>query len=77
VRALIVKPDVLLLDEAVTTLDDEDGRELYRMLGRRLPDAIVISTGRSAALGAVHRSEIGMSGSSAAARQGVAFAVPA
>jgi putative ATP-binding cassette transporter len=57
-RALIARPDVLLLDEAVTTLEDEDGRELYRVLEQRLPDTIIVSSGRSAALGSLHRHEI-------------------
>ncbi len=57
-RALIVRPDVLLMDEAVTTLDDEDGRELYRVLVHELPRTILVSTGRAAALGAVHRRHV-------------------
>ncbi len=36
-RALIARPAVLLLDEAVTTLEDADGAELYRMVAERLP----------------------------------------
>ena len=67
-RALITRPDVLLLDEAVTTLEEADGRELYRMLAERLPDTIVISIGRAATLGAVHRRAIELDGVSAAAR---------
>ena len=51
-RALIARPAVLLLDEAVTTLEDEDGRELYRVVAKRLPDTIIVSTGRPGALGA-------------------------
>ena len=57
-RALIARPDLLLLDEAVTTLEDEDGQELYGVLAERLPDAIIISSGRSSALGPLHRREI-------------------
>ena len=57
-RALIVRPDVLLMDEAVTTLDDEDGRALYRVLVHELPRTILVSTGRAAALGAVHRRHV-------------------
>ena len=67
-RALIARPDVLLLDEAVTTLEEADGRELYRMLAERMPDTIVISIGRAGALGALHRRAIELSGVSAAAR---------
>jgi vitamin B12/bleomycin/antimicrobial peptide transport system ATP-binding/permease protein len=64
-RALIARPDVLLLDEAVTTLEDEDARELYRVLVQRLPEAIIISTGRSGALDNVHRREIEIMGTPA------------
>ena len=36
-RALIQRPAVLLLDEAVTTLEEAEARELYRMLAEQLP----------------------------------------
>jgi putative ATP-binding cassette transporter len=68
VRALIVRPDVLLLDEAVTTLEEADGRELYRLLAERMPDTIILSIGRAATLGVVHRRAIELSGVPAAAR---------
>jgi putative ATP-binding cassette transporter len=67
-RALIARPAVLLLDEAVTTLEESDGAELYRMLAQRLPDAIVISIGRPAALSAQHRRAIVLAGAPASAR---------
>jgi vitamin B12/bleomycin/antimicrobial peptide transport system ATP-binding/permease protein len=76
-RALIARPDVLLLDEAVTTLEEADGRELYRMLAERMPDAIILSIGRAAALGVVHRRAIELDGVSAAARPLRVAAVPA
>jgi putative ATP-binding cassette transporter len=71
-RALIVRPDVLLMDEAVTTLDDEDGRELYRVLVHELPRTILVSTGRAAALGAVHRRHVEILAPSAPAGLAVA-----
>jgi putative ATP-binding cassette transporter len=73
-RALIARPDVLLLDEAVTTLEEDDGRDLYRTLAERLSETIVISTGRSAALAAVHRREIAMCDTAAAVRGDIALA---
>jgi vitamin B12/bleomycin/antimicrobial peptide transport system ATP-binding/permease protein len=76
-RALIARPDVLLLDEAVTTLDDDEGRDLYRALVRRLPETIVISTGRSATLGAVHPREIEMRNGAPAADGLTLAALPA
>ncbi len=57
-RALLRRPAVLLLDEAVATLGDGEGRELYRLLAERLPDTIVISIGRSGVIGDFHHREL-------------------
>jgi putative ATP-binding cassette transporter len=77
-RALIARPAVLLLDEAVTTLEDEDGRDLYRIIAKGLPDTIIVSTGRPGSLGALHPRAIEMIGTSAASRANPALApVPA
>jgi putative ATP-binding cassette transporter len=67
-RALIHRPDVLLLDEAVSTLEDAEARDLYALLGDRLPQTMVISIGRAAALVALHKRIIDMTGTSAASR---------
>ncbi len=67
-RALITRPAVLLLDEAVTTLEEADGRALYRMLAERLPETIIISIGRPALLSAHHRRTIVLEGASASSR---------
>ena len=61
-RALIHRPDVLMLDEAVSTLEDAETRELYALLAERLPHAIVISIGRSPALAALHQRTLDMTG---------------
>lgn len=53
-RAILAKPDVLLLDEPVSALEEADAMALYRLLAERLPQAIVISIGRAAALGPMH-----------------------
>jgi putative ATP-binding cassette transporter len=76
-RALIARPDVLLLDEAVTTLEEQDGRDLYRMLAEHMPGTIILSIGRAAALGAVHLRTVELDGASAAARTLRVAAVPA
>jgi putative ATP-binding cassette transporter len=68
-RALIARPAVLLLDEAVTTLEEAEGRALYRMLEERMPDMIVISIGRPGLLSSLHRSAIVLDGVSASARR--------
>jgi putative ATP-binding cassette transporter len=67
-RALINRPDVLLLDEAVSTLEDGEARDLYALLSRELPDTMVISIGRAPALVALHQRTIDMVGHSAASR---------
>ena len=67
-RALIYRPTVLLLDEAVSTLEEAEARDLYRVLAERLPETIIISTGRTIAHGDLHRRVMEMSGSPAAGR---------
>jgi putative ATP-binding cassette transporter len=67
-RALIARPAVLLLDEAVTTLEEADGAELYRMVAQRLPGTIVISIGRPALLSAQHRRTVVLEGTPASSR---------
>jgi putative ATP-binding cassette transporter len=67
-RALIARPAVLLLDEAVTTLEESDGAELYRTIAKHLPETIVISIGRPAALSAQHRRSVVLAGAPASAR---------
>jgi putative ATP-binding cassette transporter len=67
-RALIHRPTVLLLDEAVTTLEDAEVRDLYRLLADMLPECMVISTGRTAALVSLHHRVIDMTGAPVAAR---------
>ncbi|MEA2876658.1 MAG: vitamin B12/bleomycin/antimicrobial peptide transport system ATP-binding/permease protein [Hyphomicrobiales bacterium] len=76
-RALIARPAVLLLDEAVTTLEEADGAELYRMVAERLPATIVISIGRPALLSGQHRRAIVLQGAPASSRGPRPAAVPA
>ncbi len=54
-RALIRRPDVLLLDEAVSTLEEVEARELYARLSERLPRAMMISVSRSLTLVELHQ----------------------
>jgi putative ATP-binding cassette transporter len=67
-RALIHRPTILLLDEAVSTLEEADARELYALLAEELPGTVVISTGRSGALAGLHHRTMEMTGSSVAGR---------
>ena len=68
-RVLIHRPDVVLLDEAVSTLEEAEARELYRMLSEQAAATpSIISIGRSAVLAGLHRRTFEMSGSPTAAR---------
>jgi putative ATP-binding cassette transporter len=67
-RALIQRPTILLLDEAVSMLQEAEARDLYGLLAEKLPNAIVISTGRAAVLADWHRHTMEMTGSSVAGR---------
>jgi len=76
-RALIARPDILLLDEAVTTLEEADGAELYRMLAQRMPNMIIISIGRPALLSGMHTRAIVLDGAPASSRGPTALAAVA
>src|SRR5256885_856091 len=67
-RALIARPSVLLLDEAVTTLEEADGAALYRTIAQHLPDTIIISIGRPTLLSTQHRRMIVLDGAPASSR---------
>jgi putative ATP-binding cassette transporter len=60
VRALLNKPAALLFDEPVSTLADESGRELYRILLERLPRTIILSVDRRGVLRDFHGRTIEM-----------------
>ena len=54
VRALLLQPKVLFLDESSSALDEASERNCYQQLRHALPDAIVISVGHRASLAALH-----------------------
>lgn len=54
VRALLLRPQVLFLDESSSALDEESERRCYTQLRHALPDAIIISVGHRASLEALH-----------------------
>jgi putative ATP-binding cassette transporter len=68
VRALVYRPTILLLDEAVSTLEESEARQLYALLSERLPDTIVISTGRAVAGAEPHQRVFEMMGSPVSGR---------
>jgi putative ATP-binding cassette transporter len=50
VRALLLRPAVLLLDDIDAIVDGGEAATLFAMLGKRLPETIVISASRSQAM---------------------------
>jgi len=53
-RALLAKPEWLLLDEATAALDEETEAAIYKMLAERLPETTLVSIGHRATLNAWH-----------------------
>jgi putative ATP-binding cassette transporter len=65
-RVLIHKPDLVLLDEAVSVFEEAEARELYSMLFEHLPHTAIVSVGRSAVLAGLHRRTYEMGGAAKA-----------
>lgn len=59
-RALLAKPDWLLLDEATAALDENLEAEIYAVIAEKLPDTTVISIGHRSTLLAFHSRRINM-----------------
>jgi putative ATP-binding cassette transporter len=59
-RALLAKPDWLLLDEATAALDEPTEDAIYRMLKEKLPDTTIVSIGHRSTLQAFHDRRIDM-----------------
>ncbi|WP_373740229.1 ABC transporter ATP-binding protein/permease [Neisseria sp.] len=54
VRALLARPKIILLDEATSALDEPTEAQLYTLLRRSLPEAVIVSIGHRSTLDAFH-----------------------
>lgn len=59
-RALLAKPDWLLLDEATAALDEKLEAEIYAAIAERLPATTVISIGHRSTLLTMHKRHLNM-----------------
>jgi ABC-type Mn2+/Zn2+ transport system ATPase subunit len=57
-RALLQRPDTIVMDEATAALDPLSQEQLMRLLLERLPEATVISVGHRAELEAFHTRKV-------------------
>jgi len=57
-RALLQKPDILLLDESTSAIDEAGEAALYRLVTARLPNTTVISIGHRSTLQAFHKKRL-------------------
>ncbi len=55
VRAILIAPDYLLLDEATASLDEPSEAALYHLIHQKLPHTTVVSIGHRSTLRAFHR----------------------
>jgi putative ATP-binding cassette transporter len=66
-RALLIKPDWLFLDEATSSLPEEDQARLYRLLKEKLPRTTLVSIAHRESVGAFHPRSLAWRGGSLAA----------
>jgi vitamin B12/bleomycin/antimicrobial peptide transport system ATP-binding/permease protein len=59
-RALLRRPDWLLLDESTSAVEEKLEAELYAVLARRLPKTTIVSIGHRSTLAALHRRNLEM-----------------
>jgi putative ATP-binding cassette transporter len=59
-RALLAKPDWLLLDEATAALDEPTEEEIYRVIREHLPNTTIVSIGHRSTLNAFHDRRVDM-----------------
>jgi putative ATP-binding cassette transporter len=59
-RALLMRPDWLLLDESTSAVEEKLETELYAVLARRLPNTTIVSIGHRSTLVGLHRRHLEM-----------------
>jgi vitamin B12/bleomycin/antimicrobial peptide transport system ATP-binding/permease protein len=59
-RALLLRPDWLLLDESTSAVEEKLEAELYTMMAQRLPGTTIISIGHRSTLAGLHRRHLEM-----------------
>ena len=57
-RALLMKPDILLLDESTSAIDEEGEATLYRLIEAQLPNTTVMSIGHRSTLLPFHKDRL-------------------
>lgn len=59
-RALLMRPQWLLLDESTSAIEEDLEAELYAVLARRLPDTTIVSIGHRSTLAGLHQRHLEM-----------------
>jgi vitamin B12/bleomycin/antimicrobial peptide transport system ATP-binding/permease protein len=59
-RALLARPDWLLLDESTSALEEPLEAELYAVLAQRLPNTTIVSIGHRSTLAGLHKRQLEM-----------------
>ncbi len=59
-RALLMRPDWLLLDESTSALEEPLEAELYAVLAQRLPKTTIVSIGHRSTLAGLHKRQLEM-----------------
>lgn len=59
-RILLMKPDLILLDEATAALDEDTEAHLYRLIRARLPESMMVSVGHRCSLVGLHGQVVGI-----------------
>lgn len=57
-RTLLMKPDILFLDESTSAIDEEGEATLYKLVAERLPKMTIISIGHRSTLQAFHKERL-------------------